>query len=148
MNDTNALRSGLRWRVRIGLITVFVGLLTFMLGMNPGLFGLNRSAPFGFVQIAVFLIGLAVICLGGFIALNTLWNGMEKTIAADIGFRMVATGYVIAVASGLADVFGIGSQSFPAMPYFGPWQASGVIFGEVFIAIGFFMLIPFSRRKQ
>jgi hypothetical protein len=148
MNDTNSRKNGRRWRIRFGLITTLVGLLTFILGMEPGLFGLNRSAAFGFVQIAVFLVGLAIICLGGFIALNTLWNGMEKSIAADIGFRLVATGYVIAVTSGFADVFGIGSQAFPAVPYFGPWQASGLIVGEVFIAIGFLMLIPFSSQKQ
>jgi hypothetical protein len=148
MNETNSRKNGRRWRIRVGLITTLVGLLTFIIGMEPGLLGLNRSAVFGFVQIAVFLVGLAIICLGGFIALNTLWNGMEKSIAADIGFRLVATGYVIAVASALADVFGIGSQSFPAVPYFGPWQASGLIFGEVFIAIGFLMLIPFSSQKQ
>jgi len=67
----------------------------------------------GFVQIATFLVGLALMCMGGYIGLNALWNGTEKTIAADIGLRLVATGYVVAVACGMADVFGIGNQPLP-----------------------------------
>ena len=38
------------------------------------------------------------------------------TIAADIGIRMVATGYVIAVFCGMADVFGFGTQLRPRRP--------------------------------
>jgi hypothetical protein len=78
---------------------------------------------------------------------NTLWAGQEKTIVADIGYRIVATGYVIAAASGMADVFGFGSQPFPSTPYFGQWQALGVITGEVFIVIGFAMTIPRPGKK-
>jgi len=148
MNETSSRNNGRRRRIRIGLAIVCVGLLVFILGMNPGLFGLDRSPVVGFVQISVFLIGLALICLGGYITLNTLWNGTEKTIAADIGFRMVATGYVMAVTSGMADVFGIGNQPFPAIPYFGPWQATGVILGEIVIAFGFLLLIPYPHKKQ
>ena len=135
-------------RVRLGLAVVILGLLTFTLGADPSLFNLDRSPIVGFVQIAVFLVGLAMICLGGYITLNTLWAGKEKTIAADIGYRLVSTGYVIAVACGMADVFGFGSQPFPAIPYFGPWQASGVIIGEIFIIVGFFILIPYPGRMR
>jgi hypothetical protein len=76
--------------------------------------------------------------------LHTLWWGIERTITSDIGSRLVSTGYVIAVFAGLADIFGMGSQSFPAVPYFGPWQASGVLIGQGVIALGFLLMIPFS----
>jgi len=99
----------------------------------------------GFVQIAVFLVGLGIICLGGFISLNTLWNGTTKTIVYDIGLRLVATGYVIAVASGMADIFGFGSQTLPVVPRFGAWQRTGVISGQFVIAVGFLMMIPYPR---
>ena len=134
-----------RRRIRVGLILTIFGFIVFLLGAEPGLFGLDRSPVIGFVQIAVFLIGLAIMCIGGFISLSALWNGMEKTIIADIGLRLVATGYVIAVASGMADVFGFGNQPWPQIPYFGPWQAGGVMIGEGFIALGFLMLIPFRQ---
>jgi hypothetical protein len=132
-------------RIRFGLVASILGLLAFLLGSEPGLFGLDRSPVTGFVQIAVFLVGLGFICLGGFVSLNTLWNGTSKTIVYDIGLRLVATGYVIAVASGMADVFGFGSQNFPAVPRFGAWQKIGVISGQIAIAVGFLMMIPYPR---
>lgn len=146
MNKSTEKKQTLSLRIQIGLGVVVFGFLVFTLGVDPGLFRLDRSPVVGFVQIAVFLVGLALICFGGFLALNTLWNGREKTIAADIGFRLVATGYVIAAASGMADVFGFGSQPLPDVPYFGPWQASGVMLGQVMIAAGFFLVAP--RRTK
>ena len=148
MNQTNARKSTLNLRIRIGLAIVIFGLLVFALGVQPALFGLDRSPVVGFVQIAVFLVGLALICVGGYLVLNTLWNGRQKTIAADIGYRLVATGYVVAAISGMADVFGFGSQPFPDVPYFGLWQALGVMVGQISITIGFILLIPSSARQN
>ena len=148
MNDSNFRRNGRRLRVRVGLGIVIMGWVVFTLGVNPGMIGLDRSPVVGFVQIAVFLVGLGMICLGGYVTLNMLWNGTEKTIAGDIGYRMVSTGYVIAVVSGMADVFGFGSHPFPSIPYFGPWQATGVIIGELIITLGFLLLIPLPSKKQ
>jgi uncharacterized membrane protein len=101
----------------------------------------------GFVQISIFLVGLALICFGGYLTLLTLWKGKQRTIAADIGMRLVSTGYVIAVFAGMADVFGLGSQPPPAVPHFGPWQSTGVFIGQIFIAFGFLLLIPYRLRK-
>ncbi|MGA7192956.1 MAG: hypothetical protein WBW94_04930 [Anaerolineales bacterium] len=132
-----------RLRVRVGLIVTLFGLFVFILGTKPAWFGLQRSPTVGFVKISVFLVGLAIICLGGYTSLWGLWKGMERSIAADIGLRMVATGYVIAVFSGMADVFGMGSQTAPLIPFFGPIQALGVLLGEIIIAVGFLLLIPY-----
>jgi hypothetical protein len=147
MNNTNSHNGQSRLRIRLGLSLLILGLLIFVLGTDPALFGLDRSPVTGFVQIAVFLIGLASICVGGYITLSSLWNGSQRSIGADIGLRLVATGYVISVASGMADVFGFGSQPFPKIPYFGPLQAVGVIIGEAVIAFGFLLLIPQYRKK-
>jgi hypothetical protein len=135
-------------RIYFSVVMTFLGLLIFVIGAKPDWFGWDRSAVVGFVQIAVFLAGLAIICLGGYIGLLTLWWGYERTIVADIGSRLVATGYVIAVFAGLADIFGMGSQSFPQVPYFGPWQSSGVLIGQGIIALGFLLFIPFSFPKD
>jgi hypothetical protein len=96
----------------------------------------------GFVQITVFLIGLAIICIGGYLTTTSFWIGQERTLAADIGVRLIATGYVISVVSGMADVFGFGSQPWPEVPRFGRWQSRGVLAGEIVIAIGFLLLLP------
>ena len=134
-------------RIRMSVIITLIGLVVFAIGSKPDWFGWDRSPVVGFVQIAVFLIGLAIICLGGYISILTLWWGRERTIISDIGSRLVATGYVVAVFAGLADIFGMGSQSFPQSPYFGPWQASGVLIGQGIIALGFLLFIPFHAQK-
>jgi hypothetical protein len=75
--------------------------------------------------------------------LIALWGREQRSIIADIGLRLVGTGYVIAVFTGMADVFGMGSQPLPNVPYFGPWQAAGVLIGQMIIAVGFLMLVPY-----
>jgi hypothetical protein len=137
-----------RVRIRIGVVLAFAGLLIFLVGARPGLFGLDRSPVVGFVQIEVFLVGLIVICLGGYIGLTALWKNGNRTIPADIGTRLLTTGLVVAVFSGMADVFGFGTQLRPRIPLFGPWQATGVQVGEVLIAIGFLFLIPFRMPRK
>ena len=99
-------------------------------------------------QAPLFLAGLAIICLGGYIGMLTLWWGYERTIISEIGTRLAATGFVVAVFAGMADIFGMGSQSFPQTPYFGPWQATGVLIGQGIIALGFILFIPFHPKKS
>lgn len=144
--DPNAgARSYSMGRIRVGLSLTLIGLVVFLIGARPSLFGVDRSPVIGFVQIAVFLIGLAGICIGGYLSLMSLWKNRQPSIAADIGLRLVATGYVIAVFTGMADVFGVGSHQLPGIPYFGPWQARGVELGQAIIALGFLLLIPYGQ---
>lgn len=131
-------------RIRTGLFLTLVGFLIFLIGARPDVFGLDISPVIGFVQIAVFVVGLAFIAIGGFISLMALWKDQQISIAADIGQRMVATGYVIAGFAGMADVFGFGSHIYPIVPYFGIWQQFGVEVGEVLMAAGFILMIPFG----
>ncbi len=107
-------------RMRTGVVTTLIGLFIFTVGAEPTWFGWDRSAVVGFVQISVFLIGLGFICGGGYVGVGALWKGMPRSIIADIGLRLVATGYVISAFSGMADVFGMGSQPVPAVPIFRP----------------------------
>lgn len=148
MNVIKTRQSNGRLRIRLGLALTLLGYLIFMIGAEPVFFGLDRSPVIGFVQISVFLIGLGFICLGGYITMNGLWYGHEKTILADIGLRLVSTGLVIAVVSGMADVFGFGTQPSPEIPYYGPVQALGVLIGEIVIAVGFILQIPFGTHQE
>jgi hypothetical protein len=132
-------------RLRASVITCVLGLFIFTVGAKPDWFGWDRSPVVGFVQITVFLAGLGILCLGGYVGLLGLWKGQPRTIVADLGLRLVGTGYVIAVFAGMADVAGMGSQPLPGVPYFGPWQAMGVLVGEVVIGLGFLMMIPYRR---
>jgi hypothetical protein len=148
MDERQSYNNSHRQRIRIGLVFLMVGVVVFIIGAEPERFGLDRSPVTGFVQISVFLVGLAAVCLGGYISLNALWNGRQKSIAADIGLRLVSTGYVISFASAMADIFGFGSHVYPNIPYFGPLQQIGVMFGEIIILIGFVLMIPFPSQKQ
>ena len=134
-------------RIRIGLIFAVSGYILFLLGARPGLFGLDRSRVIGFVQISVFLIGLAAITLGSYLTLNALWTNGKKTIAADIGSRLISTGYVICVFTAMADIFGLGSHPLPNV-VFGPLQARGMEIGMATIAIGFLLLIRYKRNNN
>lgn len=135
-------------RIRIGIGMVLVGFLIFLLGADPGLFNLDRTPVVGFVQTATFSTGLALVCLGGWISLKACQQSGEKqSIAQDIGLRLVGTGYLIALVSAMADVFGFGTQAWPALPFFGPWQAAGVVVGEIIIAVGFLLFIPYPRKS-
>ena len=135
-------------RVRFSFIMVSFGLFVFVVGAKPNWFGWDRSPVVGFIQIAVFLIGLALICIGGYVGLVALWGKEQRSILADIGLRLVGTGYVIAVFTGMADIFGLGSQPLPMVPYFGPWQAVGVLIGQAIIALGLFMTIPYHFLRK
>lgn len=158
MNETTTLRKSQlyvtvnspkplsRLRIRAGLIITLVGFFIFIVGAKPDWLGWNRSSDIGFIQIAVFLVGLAIICMGGYIGLLALWGNNQRSIGADIGLRLVSTGYVISVFSGMADVFGMGTHPLPGVPYFGWLQETGVILGEIVIAIGFLLLIPYGRQ--
>lgn len=136
-------------RVRFGLVFTLIGFMIFLLGARPGLFGLDRSPVIGFVQIAMFLVGLAIIAGGGFMSLIGLWGKRELSIVADIGSRMVATGFVVCVFSGMADIFGLGSHlPTETVPFFGDWQVLGVEIGQLIIAIGLVMMLPFHRLRK
>lgn len=148
MNQKTGKGTNGKFRIRLGMTLMLVGLVIFLIGAAPDLFGLDRSPVIGFVQIAVFLIGLAIICLGGYVCLNALWNKHPRTILADIGLRLVSTGFVIAVISGMADVFGFGTQLSPEIPFYGPWQSMGVLVGEIIIMVGFIFQIPFDLSRS
>jgi len=132
-----------RRRVRFGLTMTLIGFMVFLLGARPSIFGVDRSPVIGFVQIAVFTVGLGLMCIGGYVSMLALWKDRKPSIAADIGMRLVATGYLVAVFSAMADVFGFGSHLLPKIPYFGEWQARGVLLGQLIIGIGFLMLRPY-----
>jgi hypothetical protein len=149
MNDSSSYQKTLsRPRIRAGLFITLAGFFIFIVGAKPDWLGWDRSPVVGFVQIAVFLVGLAIICMGGYIGLLALWGSSQRSIAADIGLRLVSTGYVISVFAGMADVFGMGTHPLPNVPYFGPVQATGVVLGEIVIAAGFLLLIPYKEPEE
>jgi uncharacterized membrane protein len=120
---------------------VLAGLFVFILGVAPDLIGMDRSPVIGFVQVGTWLSGLAVLLLGAYLAVRVIRNGRESTLVSEVGSRLIATGYVLAVAASLADFIGIGSHPLPAI-YFGPLQVIGLVLGILISLIGVILYWP------
>jgi hypothetical protein len=133
--------------VRIWMSSVLVGLFLFVLGINPNLINMDRSPVVGFVQVGVWLFGLALMCFGGYATLRIYRNKHPLSLRAEIGERLIATGYVVAAAASLADFIGIGSHEIPEL-IFGPLQIIGLIVGVVTALLGIILYWPRFRHEE
>ncbi len=124
-----------------------MGLLIFLIGLEPDLLGMNRSPVVGFVQIGVWLTGLAMLLLGATMAVRVIRNGRKNSLRADIGLRLVATGYVVAAVASLADFISIGAHRMPNI-YFGPVQTVGLVVGIGTSVLGVALYWPFRSRGE
>ena len=129
---------------QFGLLQVAVGFAIFVIGIFPGLIGLDITPGIGLVQIAVFLVGMTFMTLGSYTYLYaSRHRGQPARLRKDIGGRLMATGIVVAYASGFADVLGIGSHYGTERPLFGLFQAAGVAVSALIIILGIFL---YSRK--
>jgi hypothetical protein len=129
-----------RW-ARRWMTLVIIGLFIFILGVEPDLIGMDRSAVVGFVQIGVWLSGLALLLASAYAAVRVIRNSRPTSLRADIGVRLIGTGYVVAAAASLADFIGIGAQHMPAVS-FGPIQVVGLIVGVLLSLVGLILYFP------
>lgn len=135
-----------RW-IRAWLATAVFGLVSFVIGVEPDVIGMDRSPVVGFVQVGVWLFGLAVLLLSLYAIVRIVRNGRPTSLRADIGARLIATGYVLAAASSLADFIGIGSHRLPDL-YFGPLQILGLVVGILTSLLGVVFYWPWPRRRK
>lgn len=120
---------------------VLLGLFIFILGVQPDILGLNRSLTVGFVQIGVWLTGLAILLLASYATVRVVRNGKPNSLRADIGTRLLATGYVVAAVASLADFIGVGAQQMPFVT-FGPVQVVGLVTGVILSLLGVILYWP------
>jgi hypothetical protein len=57
-------------------------------------------------------------------------EGPLRTIVADFGLRLAEHGLRDIDFLGMADIAGM-VRTASGIPYFGPWQATGVLIGEI-----------------
>jgi len=141
-NPKKAVKAGTfpKFQVRTGLTGLILGFLILILGLRPDLFGLDRGRYIGYVQIIVILIGLGLMTLSATGMLIAFWNGSPKSLRADFGSRIIATGYVICAFTALADAFGFGTNPLPNV-MIGTLQSYGVMIGIFVICVGLFLAI-------
>lgn len=138
-----------RTRDFTGIIVSATGLAVIIIGLKPEWFLGTGSLGFGFAQMITFLAGLALLSGGGFMSLKTVWRQNERSIVADFGSRLIATGYVIALFAGLSDYMGINvTGSAEKIIYFGPWEEIGLEIALIVIIIGLLMMIPYRLCKN
>jgi hypothetical protein len=95
----------------------------------------------GFVQVGVWLSGLAILLLAAYLTVRVLRNGRSQTLLAEVGARLIATGYVVAAAASLADFIGIGSHTLPGL-IFGHLQVIGLVVGVFVSLLGVVLFWP------
>lgn len=146
-DDSNGDRGngrGLSLLARLGTAVVGLGFVFFVIGVAPDLINMDVTPGLGLLQIATFLLGISLMTLGAYTYMYaTRHRALPRRLREDIGARLMATGVVIAVSTGLADVIGIGTHFGQQRPYFGPVQAWGVALGVAVIIIG---IALYSRR--
>ena len=120
---------------------VLIGLFIFLIGIYPNLIGMDRSSVVGFVQIGVWLFGLGILLLGATLAMKVIRNGYPTTLRSEVGLRLIATGYVLAVTASVADFIGIGSHALPGISY-GPLQVLGLALGVMVSLFGVILYGP------
>jgi len=140
---------------QIGIIVALIGGVTTFVGFFPGAMGLDNAAGVGFFQIMVVLFGFALIILGAYVFVQaTYYPDANHNFPQQIATRLSLTGLILSLASGLADVLGIGSNPFigDQRGYFGTIQFAGMFGGFVIASLGvlIFALLgdPNFRREE
>lgn len=133
-------------RARVWMTLVLVGLIIFIVGVDPDLIGLDRTPVVGFLQISVWLIGLGLLIVGAYGTVHVVRNGRPNSLRADIGVRLLATGYVAAAVASLADHIGIGSDPLPDV-FFGPLQVIGLAIGVGLCIVGVVLYWPIGKEE-
>jgi len=136
-------------RVRKVLTTVLflAGGILCIMSLAADWVGLDLTPGFGVVQMLQLLLGLASLTMAVFLYLKSLRPpNMHRSLQADIGVRLAATGLVFAFVSGLSDLIGIGTHVTPNFdrPYVGPLQLGGLLVGVGSIIAG--MLLYHTSR--
>jgi hypothetical protein len=144
MPSSQLTKRQVRW-ARQWMTFVLIGLFIFIIGVEPDLIGMDRSPVVGFVQVGVWMTGLAFVLLGSYATVRVVRNHRPSSLRADIGMRLIATGYVVAAAASLADFIGIGSHQLPFV-HFGPLQVVGLAVGVLLSLLGVILYWP--RRGE
>lgn len=128
---------------------VVVGLLLVLISLLSDQLGIDRTPGFGMVQMFLLLIGLTALTTAVFTYLFSQGEHMQRSLQADIGLRLAATGLTFAYVAGLADLLQIGTHPHPDFerPFVGWLQVTGIGVGLFSIVIGIFLFYT-SRRLQ
>lgn len=132
----------------VRILLLLIGLIMAGLSLLADQVGLDFTPGFGVVQMFQLLLALTCLTLAGFVYLRDQRPlNAPRSLQADIGVRLAATGLVFCYVSGLSDLIGIGTHVITnkfERPYVGPLQLGGIGLGVLSIALG--MLLYHTSR--
>ena len=148
--EEDIMENGKTNRIRRWTITAvtLIGISFFFLTFSVDALGVGRSPGFGLIQMALLLISITCLTIAAFAYLYGRRSNAPRSLQADIGIRLGATGLVFTYVAGFADLLRIGTHphpDFPA-PFVGEWQIGGIIVGIIAILAG--MLLYYTSRAQ
>jgi len=135
-------------RMHFDLALAVLGTGAFVLGLRPDWFGLATTPEVGFLQIVFMVTGMGVYTGAAIAAARLLWRGHKWSVVAQIGARLMATGYVAFAVSVMADILGLGSQTWPKTAHFGPVQHYGMLVGEGVMVVGLLLMYPYRQNAR
>ena len=145
-NETNenGRADKIRKIVTIGLL--LIGIILVAMSLAAEFLGVDITPGFGVVQIFQLLLGITCLTLGIFIAISKKRRGAPKSLQADIGARLAATGLVFAYITGLSDLVSIGTHVQPRFerPFVGPLQLGGIVLSVLVVIAG--ILLYYTSR--
>jgi hypothetical protein len=135
----------------LSIILLIIGLGLVVIALGAEVLGLDLTPGFGMVQMLELLIGLTCLTFAGYLrAHRSRPAGAPRSLQADIGIRLSATGLVFAYTAGWADLIGIGTHIEPAFnrPFVGPLQLGGFLAGVIMIVVGLLMYITSRGSRE
>ena len=146
-NETKTYRATRLQRI-LALVFFILGVGLCAMSVSLDFLGLDLTPGFGAIQVLQFLLGVSCLTVAGFLYLYTLRQpDAPKSLQADIGIRLGATGLVFMYVAGFSDLLGIGTHVNPSFerPFVGPLQLIGLFLGAISIVAG--MLLYHSSRR-
>lgn len=129
------------------LTSALLGVVLCAIALGAELLGLDLTPGFGIVQMLQLLIGITLLSLAAFLYMKRLRPaGAPRSLQADIGVRLAATGLIFTYVAGLSDLIGIGTHIEPSFerPFVGPLQLGGLALGVLSILAG--ILLYYTSR--
>ena len=130
-------------RVQLSAFLSGLGVVIFIVGAHPDWLGVASTPEVGFLQVIFMVGGMGVFATAGIAVMRLLWQGRPWSVVASIGARIVGTGYVTLAAAVMADILGLGSQTWPSNAHFGPIQGYGMLVGEAEMLVGLLLMYPY-----
>ena len=140
-----------RLEVIFSAILAVLGLALSMFSLGAEIFGLDLTPGFGMVQMFQLLLGISLLTLAGYLRIHSLRSSdAPRSLQADVGIRLGATGLVFAYVSGVSDLIGIGTHVDPSFsrPFVGPIQLGGFLIGVLIITAGMLLYMTSRGSRQ